>query len=144
MSKCPHCGASMKKYWHTLSKGLVDSFVEFARIVRTRQTNKVHITKETNFNVNQWCNFKKLKYFGLIAKCKDGEKKSGYWLITRRGLEFLKGKVEVSKKVQTYRGVKVAESDEKTLISQYYDGTMSHEEYWEKEFQFEIHQSKLF
>jgi hypothetical protein len=54
----------------------------------------------------------------LIAHCKneDGSRDSGYWLITKRGNEFLKGSLAVPSKVKTFRNHVVDHDTTKVYI----------------------------
>lgn len=102
---CPHCGASMSRYWHRLSKGLVQTLVKFKMAVIEKQENKIHVPKEVVLTKNEYNNFQKLRYHALVAKSRNakGDHDSGYWVLTRRGNEFLKGLITVPEKVQTFR-----------------------------------------
>ena len=57
-------------------------------------------------NRNQWDNFQKLRYWGLVTKAQDGDGKriGGTWAITQAGREFVEGATTIFKVVQTYRG----------------------------------------
>lgn len=105
-SKCPHCGANMFIHGHRLSKGLVNSLVKFKEAVIKNQKNSVHLQTELALTKNQYNNFQKLRYHGLVAKCSDSETKeriSGYWLLTKRGNEFLKDTISIPQTVYTFR-----------------------------------------
>lgn len=102
---CPHCGAKMQDYWQRLSPGLVNTLVKFRQAILVKKENKVHVPNEVVFTKNEYNNFQKLRYHGLVAKVKDkeGNRVSAYWLITRRGNQFCKGEITVPEKVKTYR-----------------------------------------
>jgi len=113
--KCPHCGASLEKRAHRLSKGLVNSLVLFKLKVCELDRNEIHLLKDMDFTKNQYNNFQKLRYHGLVAKVYDKEtrmRKSGYWLLTRRGNQFLKNLISVPVRVSTFRN-RIVEKDEK-------------------------------
>ena len=115
--KCPHCGASLEKRAHRLSKGLVKSLVLFKLKVCELDRNEIHLRNDMSLTKNQYNNFQKLRYHGLVAKCFDKEtklRKSGYWLLTRRGNQFLKNEISVPVRVITFRN-KIVERDEKRL-----------------------------
>ena len=108
--KCPHCGASMKMYWHRLTPVLARSLVKAYSFVSGKGENKFD-KKDLNLSHSEYGNFQKLRFHGLIAKYKeDGVWKKGQWLITRRGAQFLKGQISVPKRVQTFRN-KVVDHD---------------------------------
>lgn len=66
---------------------------------------------------HEWNNWTKLRFHALVAKVKeDGVHDTGYWLLTRRGGEFLNGKTEIPKKVWTYRNKVVGHSEETVYI----------------------------
>ena len=71
--KCPHCGASMAKRPHRVSKGLVESLVKFKVKVCELDRNSLHLQTDLDFTKSQFTNFQKLRYHGLIAKCFDKE-----------------------------------------------------------------------
>lgn len=103
--KCPHCGASMIIHKQTLSRGLVQSLIKFKQAVLKHNRNSIHLD-EIGLNQNQFNNFQKLRYFGLVAKFVDPETKknvAGYWLLTKRGNLFLKNELAVPCSVYTFR-----------------------------------------
>lgn len=101
--KCPHCGASMKMYWHKITPGLVRALVKTYQTISSNGENKV-AKDEIKLSHSEYGNFQKLRFHGLIAKYKvEGKWVRGTWLLTRRGAEFLKGRIEIPAKVQTFR-----------------------------------------
>lgn len=99
-TKCPYCRANMKMFWHTLTPGLVSILIQCVEWVRNNNKNEFHLQNDLRLTVNQFSNFTKLRFHGLVAKV-DG--KPGYWLITSRGGQFLRGEVAVPMKVLTFR-----------------------------------------
>ena len=119
-SKCPHCGANMFIHGHRLSKGLTNSLIKFKEAVIRNQKNSVHLQTELALTKNQYNNFQKLRYHGLVAKCTDPETKeriSGYWLLTKRGNEFLKDLIAVPHTVYTFRNKIVDKHPERVKMS---------------------------
>lgn len=110
---CPQCGAKMNKYWHNLTRGLVDSFIKFSLAVRSKNANSVHLQTDVQLTKNQYNNFQKLRFFGLVAKVKDknGNRKAGYWLVTKNGGAFLRGELAMPRRVRTFRN-KIIDKDE--------------------------------
>jgi len=140
---CPYCGAEKKEVaTHSLTTGLVRDLIIFAKRAKEKGENKVHITKELDFSINQWCNFQKLRYFGLVAKweAEDGNKKTGFWVLTRNGLDFLQGKLSVHKKVSATKKGITERSEEMVCID---DFPQSDENYWQKDFNIEINNGKI-
>lgn len=104
--KCPYCDASMKKHWQRLSKGLAKSLVKFRSKVIELNRNKIHIKDDIDFTKTEFNNFQKLRYHGLVAKCKNTEtglNESGYWLLTKRGNLFCKNQLSIPVGVLTFR-----------------------------------------
>lgn len=134
--RCPHCNASLKMYWHTLKPGLVRPLVKMLKAVNQKRNiyNRANRTNDTplkkvndirvgrlpgnlKFTTNERCNFSKLRVHGLIARVKiDGKVKSGRWLITRKGYQFLKGE-KVPCKVLTFRNKVEGHSDKSVTIA---------------------------
>lgn len=111
VTKCPHCGATIKKYWHRLNAGLVHALVKVYTRVVEKNENKVS-KKELSLSHSEYGNFQKLRFHGLIAKYKeDGNWVRGTWLLTRRGAQFLKGEIQIPRKVQTFRN-KITDHDD--------------------------------
>lgn len=97
--RCPECGASMMEHRHNLSRAMVEAL----RRLALRET-PVNI-KVLGLTRNQWDNFQKLRYWGLVQKAyADGSRIGGTWGITPRGREFLAGVISVPAVVWTYRG----------------------------------------
>jgi hypothetical protein len=96
-TRCECCGQT-QEYVVAISKGIVLVLKKFSQHVKSKGVNVVHIEKEmvapriiTN---NQYANVKILTAHGLLAKAK-GE--AGNYVLTRKGLEFLKGTHPVPK-----------------------------------------------
>jgi hypothetical protein len=126
----------------SLSRGLIDTLIIFARKIKEKGINSVHISTELDLNHSQYNNFQKLKYHGLVAKDKRFENKSGYWDITTRGINFLCNRDAIPKYVLVDDNQKVGESDEKVLISQFAPAYDS--EYWQTNFKMDVSNYKLF
>jgi len=110
--KCPHCNASMIVHKERVSKGLVRSLIKLKQAVLKLDRNKIHLD-EIGMNQKEYNNFQKLRYHGLVAKFVDPDTKknvSGYWLLTRRGNQFLKNTLAVPGAVYTFRN-KIIDKD---------------------------------
>lgn len=108
---CPHCGAKMKAYWHKLTPLLVRTLVKFRVGVNEKGMNKVHLQDDLDLTKTEYNNFQKLRLHGLVAKYKEeGQHINGYWLLTRRGSDFLNGTLDIPKRVKTFRN-KVVDYD---------------------------------
>jgi len=133
----------MKEWKHSLTPGLVSIFLEFAKAVRDKGTNEIHLQTEVTLSKNGYNNFQKLRYFGLVAKVKDerDEPKAGCWLITRLGLQFLQGMSPAPKWVMTFRNRITEKSEELVFID---DIQRTFPRTWfQKEFEFNIFQGRL-
>lgn len=100
---CEHCGAQSYSYWHPITSGLVNALVKFRRAVIAKGDNSVHTRKDMDGTPNElekseYANWTMLRYHGLVAKDKGAGR--GYWLLTHRGAEFLKGNLAVPARVK--------------------------------------------
>ena len=98
--ECPHCGAKMVEYKHTLSKGLVRAFTKV--VLHAAPGMKFSIA-DVDLSYSERGNLPKLKHWGLIKKADVNKDKGGDWLITNLGLNFAAGRVALEKTVWTYR-----------------------------------------
>lgn len=122
VERCPHCGASLKKYWHSITPGLVSVLTKCYDYVKEHDLNRFKMN-ELKLSHSEYGNFQKLRFHGLIAKCKFlGEVQEREWLLTKRGAEFLCGKIEVPKQVQTFRNKVVDHSLETVHVSRVWEG----------------------
>lgn len=99
---CECCGAKMVEYKHSLNVGLV---IALKKLVHH---GKPATLKELNLYVNQFNNFQKLQYWGLVDKNENYE-----WVATKLANDFFNG-YSIPKSVWTYRG-KFIRADEKTV-----------------------------
>jgi hypothetical protein len=128
---CACCGASMEIHKQRLTKGLIVSLLKFRNAVFETNCNEIHVQKALKFTNNEYCNFQKMRYHGLIAKVKEskGKRKNGYWLLTRRGGQFCKGEIKIPFIVYTFRN-KINSKSEKIVGIQ--DILKSDTNYWDK------------
>lgn len=111
-SRCPHCGAQMKEWWHALTPGLVNILTKAVQFVREHNCNRFHVHKELKLSHFEACNFQKLRLHGLVAHADPDSRRNGYWLITRRGGQFLRGEIAVPRRVKTYRNRVIGHSED--------------------------------
>jgi len=138
MEYCEHCGASLKKYWHRLTPGMVRALIKANRFVASVKNNKFHLyndlTEENKLTTVEQMNWTKLRFHGLVAKVKtNGDWERGYWLITRRGGQFLKSEISVPVQVQTFRNKVIGHSVEQVLIKD----VIKNLPYFDKSFDFD-------
>lgn len=139
--RCPYCDASLRKHWHRIVPGLVSALVEAYRVVSKKGEN--HFAKaELELTHAEYGSFQKLRFHALIAKYKDedGRVVFGEWLITKRGGDFLKGKVAIPVSVQTFRN-RVVDHDERLVFIR---DVIKDPQYWQKhgEFDFDVAEFK--
>lgn len=107
--RCEHCGAALRKYWKPITPGLVDILIKFRSAVVSNNRNRIHLLEDMSLNNVEYTNFQKLRYHGLVAKYKEKNEQGelvwqrGYWLLTRRGVQFLRNEIAIPHKVQTLR-----------------------------------------
>jgi hypothetical protein len=90
----------MKAFWHTLNPGLISILIKCIQFVHEHQKNQFHLQQDLHLSVNEFSNFTKLRFHALVAKV---EGKPGFWLITARGGQFLRGEIAVPLRVKTFR-----------------------------------------
>lgn len=114
---CETCGARLMSHWERLTPGLVRSLVKFKAAIYTQNRNRIHYKRETTLNHSELSNFQKLRFHALVAKVYDakGNREYGYWLLTRRGNQFLKGEIAVPRRVRIFRN-EVKEHDENRVM----------------------------
>lgn len=98
---CPTCGGKMVEYTHSLSKSLVRAFYKAFRASDSIGSFKV--SQLPGMSHSQLANLQKLRYWDMIRKAPNSNAKGGEWIITRRGRDFIEGRISLSKKVITYR-----------------------------------------
>lgn len=125
--KCEHCGANVMRYWHKLTPGLVGSLVKLYTKVCDKGENIVH-KSDLDLDHSEYGNFQKLRFHALIAKFRpEGHWDHSTWVITKRGVLFLKGLIKVPDKVKTYRNKVEAHSDHPVNVTD----VMKSEPHWE-------------
>lgn len=104
---CPHCGQKVTAFTHKLNKVIVQCFIRFVeRYVEEKRP--ININKEMGWGHNQLANFRKLKFFKLIAKADD----NGFWKPTQAGIRFYCGEEGVMNPVATMGGETLREDHE--------------------------------
>jgi hypothetical protein len=105
----------MKAYFHTLTPGLVSVLITAVEFVHGAGRNEFHLQDDLHLSVNAFCNVTKLRFHALIAKV-DG--KPGFWCITARGGQFLRGEICVPLRVKTFRNQVIDHSKELIHINE--------------------------
>jgi hypothetical protein len=120
-SRCGNCGASMNAYWYTfdcLDAALLvaiggEVLRESRRGTIFADANKVHIDRlpvATSIKKRMT----QCAKLGLIAQ---NDKRSGWWVITKRGFAALKG-IPVPKKVKVFRNEIIDRTEEMITIAE--------------------------
>ena len=118
---CNGCGREMAAYEISLTPGIMNALRKLIRAVREKGVNEIHLVKDSNLTHNEINNITRLRFHGLVAKCYEsseaGEKKrkSGYWLVTKRAAQFIKGEIELPVSVTVFNDRIVSKSE--TLVS---------------------------
>lgn len=113
MNYCPHCHAQMNSYYHAITPGLVKILLKvYKHVVETGQ-NSLGMN-ELPLTHSEYGNFQKLRFHALIAKDDNEDKK---WLVTTRGADFLKGRISIPRRVETFRNKVVGHDSELVTIA---------------------------
>ena len=104
----------MVEYKHSLSKGLVRTFVRAVK--RAAPASRFSFSDCGKLSYSQAANLQKLRYWELIVKAETDKERGGDWIITERGFDFLTGRITLHPKVWTYRGVVTKFEGEKKSI----------------------------
>lgn len=134
----------------SLSLGLVNTLIKFVGAVKAKGINEIHLQTDVDLTHNQYNNFQKLRYHGLVHHAKNPDKsiKTGFWLITRNGGSFLRNVLELDKIVVVKDNLIDHEAtkrefphQQKVKISDFFPAR--DEDYWQREFSIEIFQGRL-
>ena len=104
-----------------MTPGMTQALIKARRHVTQTNSNEFHLyndlTGENALTTVEQMNWTKLRFHGLVAKVKkNGSWKHGYWLITKRGGEFLNGQLAIPHRVQTFRNKVVAHDSQLVFI----------------------------
>jgi hypothetical protein len=126
---CDHCGNHSNAFWAAVTPGLVDTLIKFKGAVLAKNRNSIHLQKDADLTYSQRANFSKLRQLGMVAQ--DEGAGAGYWLLTHRGSEFLKGNMRVPERVKTVNNRIVERSEEYVSIRDV-KGTVPY--FWSEQF----------
>lgn len=124
---CPHCGASTESTWHAITPGLVTVLLKVYKRICDKGENDITMS-ELDLDHSEYGNFQKLRFHALIAKDKTNPK---HWVITQRGTDFLKQKIQIPRRVETYRNHVRGHSDDYVTVRD----VMISDPYWQKLFE---------
>lgn len=95
---CECCGSKIVKYSFVFNKGLARCLY----LMRNSQ-NGIEL-KDLKITGSMYSNFPKLRYWNLIEPIMgENTRKGGCWKITRQGLAFLAGEIDIPKKVTMFK-----------------------------------------
>lgn len=119
IKKCLCCAESMSMVSRTLNVRMADLLCKIARAVNKTQSNDVipsHFTGTDRLDRVQYANINVLKKHGLIADLRLDEK-TPHYCITRKGHDFVTGKISIPKTVWSFRNKTVRKSETCVTIS---------------------------
>lgn len=93
METCPHCGAKMMQYKHSLNKQLVDVLAKLYY-----KPGKFSDLDITHIQIN---NAQKLRYWYLIEQIPGS---TDEWRVSWQGELFIRGKIKMKKTAISYHG----------------------------------------
>ena len=104
---CPCCGRQVKAYGYNLSKNLLQYAGQIYDYCDKR--NDGHFTSRDVFGDDHMglTQFPKLKYSGIIKSVS----KSDQWFMTKKGRDFLEGKIQLPRKAWAFNSKTVLEDD---------------------------------
>jgi len=113
---CECCGAKVVEYKHVLNKGLVDALFRLSKHIVPMPLTELDITR------NQWTNFQKLRYWGLVDKAihADGTG-TGCWFVTWKGREFIANEIPMKNNAWTFRGITTNLDGKEMYFNDIYD-----------------------
>ena len=140
-TRCPHCGAQIKEWWQRLTPGIVNMLFDCIQIVKAKNENLI-LTREIVKKASD-ANFYKLRYFGLIAKRRDGQGNNidGEFVLTTNAGRFLRGEIEMPVRVKTYRNHVIEKDSEIIGIRNFYGKIPEFDK--RSQFEFEIYGDDL-
>jgi len=95
---CPTCGHSLSPSKYRLNSGHVSALFKLREAVRYYNRNSIHLRHDMGpgapfqLSIDELTNFSFLRIYGLAV---HDEKKTGHWVLTSRGNDFLNGRIVV-------------------------------------------------
>lgn len=93
--QCDCCGHQITAYSHNINAQLVQALEQLVRFFKEKG-RECNLQKNLNLTKNQYNNFQKLQYFGLVYKGEKG------WLPTNLAVNFMNGTAYIQNPVATY------------------------------------------
>lgn len=141
IQKCPTCGHAIMRHKHRFSNSLAQIFIQLSSKFGERAP--FHLQKDFTFTKNQYNNFQKLQYWGLVEKCFiKSQRVGGYWQLTHRADALLRGG-DIPHFVVTFQNKVVEESEYKIRLEDSY-GAYDLPKVWAERASNRIEQPSLF
>lgn len=121
--RCPTCDAKLTGRWERLTPGLCRTLVKFYEIATARRTNELHLQRDCVLTKNEYTNFYKLRYFGLVSNGSE----QGFYKLTPDGERFVRSEIRCVTKVFVFRNEVQEIGDETQRIAE----IMAEPPYWE-------------
>ena len=113
---CPHCKRPYMQNLHTFSKSLAQIILKVTR--NNKEGQPFHLQKDMQLSSNQYANFQKLQYWGLVEKHYEGNKRrGGYWHLTHKAQYLLDGQA-IPKSITTFKSEIVSVSKETVIMKE--------------------------
>lgn len=117
---CPCCGQLVKLYEYPLNNSIALTMMKMYRIHMIEGKSWIHVQKEINPSSGGY--FSLAKWWGLMvgqAKDENDDKKySGYWGLTKKGIAFVRGEIDVPKAVKIFNSNLIGFSEERINIKE--------------------------
>ena len=89
----------------------------------------INVYRDLKFTHSQMCNFRKMRYWGLVDHGDEENVRNGLWYLTPLGWAFVKGQLPMRKWVVTYRGTVTEYEGNLVFINELTDGWRHREDY---------------
>lgn len=120
---CGACGQFCKAYPRQIHSTMARAIIGAFKLVKGEPNTKFHITTVMKLPgcLNVFGDFQKFVYWGLVEEVKEepvttGAKTSGLWQLTAKGINFVRNKERVPKKIYIYNDTVLGHSDEQVQI----------------------------
>lgn len=110
---CPCCGQMVKLYRRSLHHSMAVCLIRLFKLTIQKGQNYYHVN-EYGADGTRGGDFAKLRYWGLIAEKEKGandvtKRTSGFWAITKKGNDFVRGLIKISQYIAIFDDKKVDE-----------------------------------
>ncbi len=99
VKKCPTCNAKLEGRREYITRGQLTLLSKLHKAIKKFDHKSIHLQQDMDLTSNEYNNFQKLRYNGLVAHAKE----TGNWLLTTRGVRFLKQEIDLPKGVLVFR-----------------------------------------